>query len=122
MNLLETREFKTSDRKCSFVETAGSTGERVALYSILLADLMGRSAEFQITEKDSVLIRNLLYYTQYLMLSQFTHSSAFSINHRRALLTDTVSQLGTAGVSDDPLPKVARDNTLLSEEEEELQM
>ena len=51
-----------------FIETAESTGERIALYSILLADLLGRSTELQVTEEDRVFIQNLLYYTQYLML------------------------------------------------------
>ena len=45
------------------------------------------------------------------MLSEFTRMSAFVIILRRALVTDTLSQLGTAGLSDDPLPKLARDNT-----------
>ena len=47
------------------------------------------------------------------MLSQFTRTSGFAINKRRALVTDTLSQLGTACFSDAPLPKVARENTFL---------
>ena len=45
----------TLDRKWSFIETAASTGERIALYSILLADLLGRSTELQVTEDDCIL-------------------------------------------------------------------
>ena len=63
-----------------FIETAASTGERIALYSILLADLLGRSTELQVTEDDCILIQNLLYYTQFLLLSQFTRTTAFAID------------------------------------------
>ena len=66
--------------------------------------MLGKSSELQITEEDSALIRNLLYYIQYLMHSQFTLTSAFAINQRRALVT---------GFTDDLLLKVAQDNTFL---------
>ena len=41
-----------------FFETAASTGERIALYSILLADLLGRSTELQVTEDDCIHLQN----------------------------------------------------------------
>ena len=113
VNPLTTKEFKTLDRKWSFIETAASTGERIALYSILLADLLGRSTELQVTEDDCILIQNLLYYTQFLLLSQFTRTTAFAIDQRRALVADTLSPLASAGMSENPLPKVARNSPFL---------
>ena len=114
VNSLTTKEFKTLDRKWSFIETAASTGERIALYSILLADLLGRSTELQVTEDDCILIQNLLYYTQFLSLSQFTRTTAFAIEQRRALVADTLSPLASAGLSENPLPKkVARNSPFL---------
>ena len=112
-NPLTTKEYKTLDRKWSFIETAASTGERIALYSILLADLLGRSTELQVTEDDCILIQNLLYHTQFLMLSQFTRTSAFAIDQRRALIADTLSPLASAGMSENPLPIVARNSPFL---------
>ena len=112
-NPLTTKEYKTLDRKWSFIETAASTGERIALYSILLADLLGRSTELQVTEDDCILIRNLLYHTLFLMLSQFTRTSAFAIDQRRALIADTLSPLASAGMSENPLPIVARNSPFL---------
>ena len=67
------------------------TGERTAIYSILLADMLGMLVELQILEEDCIIIQNLLYYTQFLMLSQFTRTGAFAINKRKALETDTLS-------------------------------
>ena len=73
MNPLASQEFKTCDRNLSFIETATSSGKCIVIYSILLADMLGRLAELQITEEDCVIIvQNLLNYTQFLMLSQFT--------------------------------------------------
>ena len=113
VNPLTTKEFKTLDRKWRFIETAASTGERIALYSILLADLLGRSTELQVSEDDCILIQNLLYYTQFLLLSQFTRTTAFAIDQRRALLADTLSPLASVGMSENPLPKVARNSPFL---------
>ena len=45
--------LKAADKKWSFVETAASTGESIfCIYSILLADVMGRADELQVSEED----------------------------------------------------------------------
>ena len=46
------------------------------------------------------------------MLSQFTCTTAFAIDQRRALVADT-SPLASAGMSENPLPIVARNSSFL---------
>ena len=92
-----------------FIETAASTGERIALYSILLADLLGRSTELQVTEDDCILIQNLLYYTHFSLVVTVHSYYRFRDRLRRVLLADTLFPLASAGMSENPLLIVARD-------------
>ena len=72
------------------IKSATSTGEHIAIYSVLSVDILGRSVQLQVLEEGQSVIQNL-YYINFLALSQFTPMSVFASRQRRALVADTLS-------------------------------
>ena len=90
-NPLTRADYKVKDTQWRQVEQASSLGQRLAIYSIAISDIISRAAELQVLEEDLRVAHDVIYMINVLSLSTASLVHHHAINRRRELVTDALS-------------------------------